>query len=274
VEILQSAVAEEYTEALKQNKPILIFVKSLVESEEREQPLKEFLSSLSSDSPQHPSARVTYKTYRRISELREAVRESVSAEIAKIYKEPIYTVARDEMYELGAPIIRDAERRLYLFQRTPSLILSSRDYLADDSMKYAYEKTFEDVLQTWVCKNCGLADRKFLYLFSPEATRREIENKRLASNPAYLAEVRSRIERLTNIEVQSGYRFRVAMVDVPICGPLIVGDNRYAIWVLGADQAVSISQFNKAICDILVTMLNSYGQRHLSSDEIVSALGL
>ena len=137
--------------------------------------------------------------------------ESVGTEIAKIYREPIYTVARDEMYELGTSIIRDAERRLYLFQRTPSLILSSRDYLADHSMKYAYEKEFEEALQGWVDNNYRLADRKFLYLFAPEATKREMENTRLISDTKYLSEVRSRIRHLTEIEVQSGHRFRVAM---------------------------------------------------------------
>ena len=76
------------------------------------------------------------------------------------------------------------------------------------------------------------------------------------------------------IEAKSGHRFRIAMVDVPICGPLIVGDNRYAIWVLGSDQAVAISQYNKKICDILVMMLNSHGQKHVNVEEILDRLGL
>ncbi len=64
------------------------------------------------------------------------------------------------------------------------------------------------------------------------------------------------------------------MLDVPVSGPLIVGDNRYAIWILGKDQAVSVSQENKGMCNILVRMLNSYSQEHMNIQHILSALGL
>ena len=267
------AVWEEYDEALRQNMPILVLVKSLVGDEERKRSLRKRLVAFSSDSSAHSSARLTYKTYRKIDELREVVRESVAAEIARIYEDPVYTDARNKMYELGTSIIRDAERRLYLFQRTPSLILSSRDYLADDSTKWGYEREFENTLWAWVNMH-ERVDREFLYLFSTEATRREIEDVPPESKGEYVADVRSRVTKLMKIEEKSGHRFRIAMVDVPICGPLIVGDNRYAIWVLGSDQAVSISQYNKKICDILAMMLNSHGQKHVNVKEILDRLGI
>ena len=271
--VYSPAVWEEYDEALRQNMPILVLVKLLVAKEEHEPALRDQLVAFSSDSPAHSSARLTYKTYRKIDELREAVRGSVAAEIARIYEDPVYTAARNKMYELGTSIIRDAERRLYLYQRTPSLILSSRDYLAEDSTKYGYEREFENTLWAWVNMH-ERVDREFLYLFSTEATRREIADVPPDSKEAYVAGVRERVEELMSIEATSGHRFRIAMVDVPICGPLIVGDNRYAIWVIGSDQAVSISQYNKKICDILVMTLNSHGQKHVNVEEILDRLGI
>jgi len=268
------SVEEEYTEAVKQNKPILILIKSLIENEERESKLKAFLAKLSSESKERPLRRVTYKRYRKVSELRAAVRESVAAEIAKFYREPIYTMARNEMYELGTSIIRYTQRRLYLFQQTPSLILGARDYLADDAMKYAYEKEFADVLKAWIDNNYKLADKEFLYLFSNEATRQELRNKKLVDNTIFLSGVRKKLQWLKGIEAQSGRRFRIGMLNVPISGPLIIGDNRYATWVLGGDRAVSIAQENNKICDILVRVLNSYSQEKLSAEDILSVLGL
>lgn len=268
------SVEEEYSEAVKRNKPILILVKSLIENEEREPKLKAFLAKLASGSQKRPTRRLAYKKYRKVNELRVAVRESVAAEIAQFYKEPIYTMARNEMYELGTSIIRYAQRRLYLFQQTPSLVLGARPYLACDSTKYAYEKQFAHALQTWIEDNYKLDDKEFLYLFSLEATKKEMQENRLIENADYRLSVENKVQRLKETEAQSGRRFRIAMLDVPTSGPLIVGDNRYAIWVLGGNRAVSIMQENNKICDILVRILNSYSQEKLSVKDILSALGL
>ena len=183
-------------------------------------------------------------------------------------KEKGHTMARNEMYELGTSIIQYAQRRLYVFQRTPSLILGARPYIADDSKKYTYEREFADVLKKWIGANYELADKEFVYLFSAKATKKEIRGEPLEER------VKDNVRRLKEIEVESGRRFRIETLDVPMSGPLIVGDNRYAIWVLGEDQAVSISQENKGISDILVMILNSYSQKHLSNEEMLSVLGL
>jgi len=267
-------VEGEYIEAVKQNKPILILAKSLNENEERASGLKAFLDRLSPESPERPPRRVTYKNYRKVNELRATVQDSVAAEIAKFYKEPIHTKARNEMYDLGTFIIRNAQRRLYLFQWTPSLILGARPYLSKDSMKYAYEKEFADALKTWIDDNYKLSEKEFLYLFSTKATRQEIKKEHLEDNTDCLSDIERRARWLKEIEAQSGRRFRIAKLDVPMSGPLIVGDNRYAIWVLGKDQAVAISQENHNICNILVRILNSYSQKSESAKDILSALGL
>lgn len=265
---LSSGVLEEYNEAVKRSKPILMLVKSLAGNEKRTPELTTFLKKFDPNSRERPPRRVTYHKYRSVAELKTAVRESVAAEIAKFYREPVYTMARNEMYELGTSIIQYAQRRLYVFQRTPSLILGARPYIADDSKKYAYEREFADVLKKWIGANYELADKEFVYLFSAKATEKEIRGEPLEER------VKDNVGRLKEIEVESGHRFRIETLDVPMSGPLIVGDNRYAIWVLGEDQAVSISQENKGISDILVMILNSYSQKHLSNEEMLSVLGL
>jgi hypothetical protein len=271
---LKSGVLEEYNEAVKRSKPILMLVKSLAGNEKRTPELTTFLKKFDPNSRELPPRRVTYHKYRSVAELKTAVRDSVAAEITKFYREPVYTMARNEMYELGTSIIQYAQRRLYVFQRTPSLILGARPYIADDSKKYGYERKFADVLKKWIGANYELADKEFVYLFSAKATKKEFRGEPSKERAKHLKRVKDNVGRLKEIEVESGHRFRIETLDVPMSGPLIVGDNRYAIWVLGEDQAVSISQENKGISDILVMILNSYSQKHLSNEEMLSVLGL
>lgn len=271
---LREPVLEEYHEAVKRGKPILILVKSLTGNEKRKPTLRAFLKKFDPNSQERPPRRVTYNKYRRVAELKTAVRESLAAEISKFYKEPVYTMARDEMYELGTSIIRHTQRRLYLFQRTPSLILGARDYVAENSTKYAYEREFAEVLKKWIVDNWAVMNSAFLYLFSPEATKKELYEKGLLGNADYLSSVKRNVRWLKNIEEKSGRRFRIAMPDVPISGPLIIGDNRYAMWILEKDRAVSISQEHAQICDILVRILKSYSQENLCAERILSKLEL
>ena len=93
----------------------------------------------------------------------------------------------------------------------------------------------------------------------------------LQQNAQYVGAVEKRIELVKNIEEQSGFRFRVSVMDVPMCGPLIVGDNRYAMWLLGKEDAVSISQENEKICDILVRMLKIHGQKRIRVEDVFDA---
>ncbi len=271
---LRAAVRDEYREALKRAKPILVLVKSLNENEEREAELSTFLADLSGGPKLNLARRVTWKHYRRVGELRAAIRDSIATEIAKFYKDPIHTLAREEMYELGTSIVRYAQKRLYLFQRTPSLILGARDYLADDGAKHTYEKEFADALDRWVNDNRKAADKEFLCLFSAKATKQEMGRKRLREHLEYVNTLKHRIEVLKGMEEESGSRFRVSIIDIPISGPLIVGDNRYALWVLGEEEAVAISQENEKICDILVRMLKVHSQKRASIDDVLLALGI
>lgn len=55
---------------------------------------------------------------------------------------------------------------------------------------------------------------------------------------------------------------------------MIVGDNRYAIWILGGEDAVSISQENEKIAFILIRMLKTHYQPLRSADEILTEFGI
>lgn len=272
---LRPAVRREYEEAVKWNKPILVFVKTLTENEKCDDELRQFLNSLATESPERCVWQTTYKYYRGVRELEDVIKESVSGEIAKFYREPIHTLSREEMYELATSIIKSTHKRLYVFQRTPSIILGARDYLAQNQTKYAYETEFIATLQEWVKNNHEVPDREFLYLFSPDATKKELEadGGKLLKHTGYIKEVKRRIGEIIDLRDKTGYRFKVGLVDV-VSGPLVIGDNRFALWVLGGDDAVLISQENEKICSIVVRILRAHSQKSVTVKEILSEIGI
>lgn len=46
------------------------------------------------------------------------------------------------------------------------------------------------------------------------------------------------------------------------------------MWLLGDEDAVSISQENEKICDILVRMLKIHSQKRTAFEDVLKALGL
>jgi Domain of unknown function (DUF4062) len=270
------AVEQEYAEAINTNKPVLVFVKSLIENEERDDRLKAFLQNIIGADASSPSAvrRTVFKNYRRLSELAEAIRESVTNELVKFYREPFYTLSREEMYELGTSIIQNTQKRLYILQQTPSLFLGARDYLASEEDKRPYEKVYLDALINWLRSNCKSGDKEFLLLFSVEAIRKEIDKEGLLAHPEYIGGLKERIASVAEIEAQSHRRFRFSMISLPFSGPMIVGDNRYGIWILGGDEAVSISQEDNKFCDILARILRVHSHEQINITELLGKLGI
>ena len=128
--------------------------------------------------------------------------------------------------------------------------------------------------EAWIERNHHTPDREFVYLSSLSATRHELANENLLADAEYVKVVRRRVEQYKGIEESSGRRFRMSMADISVCGPLIVGDNRYGMWVLGTDDAVSISQENGKMCDILALTLKRQCQTPLTCSQILSELGL
>ncbi len=269
-----NAVMEEFKEAVKRNKPILIFLKSLEGTEKREPELEKFINDLCSTDREVLSRRTVFKKFRGIQNLQNAIKDSVLNEISKFYKDPVHTLSREEMYELGNSIIRFSQSRLFLYQRTPSLFLGARNYLSDAASQYAYEKEFLDILEKWIKENQTYNDKEMMYLFSATATKSELNEKSLINHKEYVEKVKIKVNYYKNIEEKTGYRFRFNILDIPISGPMIIGDNKYAIWILGDNDAVSISQENQKISSILIRMLKTHCHKLTSANEILKQFGI
>jgi hypothetical protein len=268
------AVIQEYREAVKKSKPILILLKSLDKNESRDNMLEEFINDLVSGEKGIHFRHTVFKMFRSLAELRGALRESVINEIGKFYEDPVHTLSKEEMYELGTSIIKTTQNRLYLYQRTPSLFLGARNYLSNQKGQYAYEVEFAETLEKWINDSCQYNDKELMYLFSGTTTKAELEENSLLSNTEYIERVVARLRRYKNIEEETGFRFRFSILATPISGPMIIGDNRYAIWILGREDAVSLSQENEKISSILIRMLKTHCQTLRSVDETLSIFGI
>ena len=245
-------VIKEYREARNLNKPILAFCKYINQKEARSAALEAFMKKAFD-----ANRGVVYENYRKMQELRDAINHAVSAELVSIYKEPLLTQSVEEMYELGSDIIINAKRRLAIFQKTPTLLLGARDYISN--MKVAYEEEYHNLLKNWIDKNKKNVGKdssiEFLYVFSIAKTIAEMHKHKLFQDGSFMNEMKTRIRRYSQIEKSSGNRFRFVPYPSEISGPLIVGDLRYAIWFIGGQQPIAISQRNEKISDNMVRMI-------------------
>ncbi|MBU0677892.1 MAG: DUF4062 domain-containing protein [Verrucomicrobia bacterium] len=253
---LRPAVEEELAAAIKNNKPILLFVKTLLDGESRASNTSEFLTQVQQSNEKQSAFSVSYRPFRGLAELRQILCDSIAEETAKLYRMPDYTLAKHELYDLGTEIIAHARKRLFIFQRTPSLLLGPRPYL-DESKSRKYERDFYSSLKEWIQTRHENPDCEFFCLFSMSATQTELQKYGLLDHADYLARLRVTIDEYDHIEESSGGRFMVRMTDDPVSGPHIVGDDRFAVWLFGGDDAVAVGVRNEKLCDAVTRMLRT-----------------
>jgi len=266
------AVRAEYQEAIEQGKPILVFVKLLAESEGHSPDLRCLLDQLGGEAKLQTGVRTLYSRFRRLSELSARLRDALVSEIAKFYRAPRITLSRKELYDLGTDIVTYAQRQLHVVQRTPSLFLGSRPYLARPQEKFIYEERFRAALAGWIEAARQASRGSLLYLFSADATRKEIA-QHSQENPTFRDAVVARARQYKDFERDSGLRLRFAPLRTPFSGPMIVGDNRLALWLLGREEPICISQENHALALEVIRMLETHGGPEQSADELIRELG-
>lgn len=267
---LRPAVYDEYEEAIRTNKPILIIIKSLIDNEERSTEAREFIKGLSDgfDGESSSAKKAIFKNYRTLAEFRSVVRDSIKTELAKYYGEPRYTQSREEMYELGIELITKTQKRLYICQQTPSLILGARDYHAEMENKILYEQQFLECLVLWINNNKENRNTELCYFFSQSNLHKELEDYKLLSDHKLKDEIKEKIDWLCSLEKSTGRRFRFSMTQQPFSGPLMISDNHYGIWILGSEEAISISKEDEKFCNMVSRVLRMRSQAPLETSGI------
>ena len=90
------AVQQEYEEAIKKNKPVLIFLKDLKNEEKRQKELVNFISRLQEGKEKAS----IYKEYRELKSLRKQLKEAIGTEVSRYYEFPKITQTKQELYEI------------------------------------------------------------------------------------------------------------------------------------------------------------------------------
>jgi len=268
---LRPAVELEYAEAVRGNKSILIFVKMLKEGEERSSKLQEFLGNLKGNDEYILEASLIrfYKHYRSLAELEEALRDGVVGEVnRKLARTMITTTSGQEMYELGTSIALAARKRLYIAQQTPSLFFGPRDYFVPDANKIPYELDGYNALMQWIEKAIHDKERECIYLYNAQSTTIEAERHQLQDR------VRDNLLTLKQKESQSGHRVRITSAPTRFSGPIGVGDNWFAIWVVGNENAVSISYVSEQVADALAGIFRQLASKITTAEDLLKELDI
>ncbi|MCX6032027.1 MAG: DUF4062 domain-containing protein [Chloroflexi bacterium] len=268
---LRPAVEREYMEAMRGNKSILIFVKMLKEGEQRSDRLQAFLGNLKDKSETASDAGLVrfYKHYRSLADLEESLRDGIVGEVnRKLARMMITTSTRQDMYELGVSITLAARKRLYVAQQTPSLLFGPRDYLMPETEKVSYELAFYRALRQWVAAAVDDKDRECICLYNAQSSKIEAEKHQLQDR------VKVNMNALKRQENQSGHRVRFSSTLTRFSGPIAVGDNWFAIWVMGDENAVAISSVSEQVSDALAGIFRQLGSRITTTEELLKELGI
>ncbi|MDH5690550.1 MAG: DUF4062 domain-containing protein [Candidatus Bathyarchaeota archaeon] len=264
---LREAVEQEYITAVKNNRPILVLVKMLKKNEIREENLSRFIGELERVNNQQASFIPYYKAYRSLDQLSQFLKEGLMQEVERrLYAQTVTTRTREEMYQLGTEIMRSARKRLYIIQRTPSLIFGPRPY--HDDRKLRYDVDFASALESWISKVVEGAGRECAYLYSAQSAKDEMEKERMQE------QVKQKIKLYKEKERLSGYRFRFSSIPPRYSGPIAVGDNQVAIWIMGEHNAVSISFVNRRVSDELIRILKQMVSKLTTTEDLLQELGL
>lgn len=269
---LDNKVLREYQEAVRLQKPVLILVKMLKPGESCQSELLEFLKQVREQSAREFLGNIvvkSFKTYRRLSELRELVKESIIAEIHRQLTNTITTTrTRLEMYQLGTRIACAAKRRLYVVQQTAILLLGAREYTSVSSAKVWYEEEYLRSLEDWIRACVKGPGREFVFLYEALSTKAEMEKHQLH------AEVEANLRKFKDLEIASKHRFHLVSMLSKHSGPMTVGDNWFALWIMGEHDAISISYVHRQVADELVDVLKPAGTRVMVFEDQMRELGL
>ncbi|MBI2908711.1 MAG: hypothetical protein HYX92_13800 [Chloroflexi bacterium] len=82
------------------------------------------------------------------------------------------------------------------------------------------------------------------------------------------------IARLKGLEKACGHRFRLSSAPGMFSGPIGLGDNWFAMWLMGSDNAVSVSYVNERIADLVARLFKQMAAKITSAQELLDELGI
>lgn len=251
---LSPEVEKDYQIAVENRKSFIVCVKMLKGSETREDNLIRFLHRIKEENQSDFSGSKiqAYQDFRSLAELEKTLVDAITKEIHRQLKHSVITAGtRQEMYVLGARIASAARQRLYIVQKSAILLLGARDYSVPQNQKVWYEMEYLKAVNNWIDTTVSDTSRRCVYLYDAEGTKKEIESYNLQQA------VSANIKRYKELEQASGYRFQIASITAKHPpGPMTVGDDWYAFWVMGAHDAVTISFTHNMVCNEVIKVLN------------------
>lgn len=186
------------------------------------------------------------------------------------------------MYDLGCRIADEAERRLIIIQRTPSLILGPEPIQNEEEEKNQYDCKFIEEMEKHVKR--ALEGRGFLfrYLFSDEMTKKRLDklsrSQRNSKNNTFNSNIRSLKKQEDNsqkvIENKLNYTFRIAPISSSYLNPLALGDDTLA-YMLGqfGTKSVVLKITSKRIADAVYQQITGEMPSPMTWDKIARAIG-
>jgi hypothetical protein len=249
-------VLAELQEAVACDKSIIVLVRA--SEGKRDDDVQKLLDGLRGRSKASVVPQYVYKEFGTLAQFREALRHALANEMSRRFQPPLHTMTREAMYDLGTQMVQCAQRRVAVYQRTPTYFLGCRPYGAPAGEEWGCENRFLEALNSWIARARKDRKREFVYAFSKDDTL-----KLMAAQPPALQRSMKKLlkDRLTfckRVERESRQRLRFGPL-LTESVPLAVGDGSVAFMLLWSEgTALCIRQENRAIADVMVRMLKMY----------------
>jgi hypothetical protein len=219
---LTVAVEKEYNVAVKYGLPTLILVKIPTFRETRTPRLDSLINVAAQPAIAGSGLPFPFrKNFRKLAELEQVLKEGIMTLVSDRFTEPVLTTTNiDTICEINQNMVQNAGKRLLLVTKTPMLLLGPKPY--DSVHKKHTSNLFYQTLTSWIETMKTDKNRKMLYLYSVEDTRKEIKDNNLEKT------VEDNLKKYKKIEDETEGRFQLCSLrEFP--GRIHVSDNSFGI---------------------------------------------
>lgn len=244
-------VLNEIDIALEKGKAVLMFVK-----QKKWEKYPELLDSIL----QKMQSYVFPRTFNSCVDLRSAVLSALLSELFDSYiQEPEVLESSHNLYRSATDLINRANQRIYLSQKTPTILFGPR-------LNSREERLFFDACKAWIESAVTSDNKEFVILYNIDDVMKEMRENLSQYNVAMIR------DNLKFLRDKLGESLKI----VPVNQPLIkfaVFDHKMSLWLRLGQKVFGIAAQQHATCDVLIRMSHDIVQSQpISSRDHITQL--
>ncbi|MEW6557496.1 MAG: hypothetical protein AB1349_09095, partial [Elusimicrobiota bacterium] len=159
---------------------------------------------------------------------------------------------KENIYQDAIEIIKKSNSRLFIIERSASLLLGAR--------KNSIEKKYLNLIEEYLYKLHDKSDKKFIYLYNYVTTKKEMFDRKIP-----FEKITANFAILKNIKERCTERFIIKSFK-EYGNPLIIGDREFSMWLTNpAGNFLCLSIENKRYTNFIFESYKNYAMHLVNS---------